>query len=72
VKIKHQNEVTGGKWDRSSEANSPQGGAARRGPVPPGGVGPRSSVSNSFLSCDFSYLVKIKKKLMKKFNVNLF
>jgi hypothetical protein len=57
---------------KSSEADSPQGGAARRGPAPPGGVGPQSSASNSFLSRDFSYLVKIAKILMEKFNTNLF
>jgi hypothetical protein len=56
----------------SSEADSPQGGAASRGPMPPGGVGPRSSVSNSFLSRDFSYFVKTTKILIEKFNVNLF
>jgi hypothetical protein len=58
--------------EKSSEVDSPQGGAAKRGPMPPGGVGPRSSVSNLFSSRDFSYLVKIAKILMEKFNVNLF
>jgi hypothetical protein len=41
--------------------NSPQGGAARRGPAPLGGVEPPGSVSNSFSSRDFSYLIKTTK-----------
>jgi hypothetical protein len=56
----------------SSEADSPQGGVASRGPAPPGGVEPPSSVSNSFSSRDFSYLVKTTKILIEKFNANLF
>jgi hypothetical protein len=60
------------RTEKSSEADSPQGGTARRGPAPPGGVGPRSSISNSFSSRDFSYLVKTAKILMEKFNANLF
>jgi hypothetical protein len=56
----------------SSEANTPQGGAARRGPTPPGGVEPPGSVSNPFSSRDFSYLIKITKVLIEKFNVNCF
>jgi hypothetical protein len=47
--------------ETSSEASSPLGGAASRGPVPWGGVEPPSSVSFSFLSCDFSYLIKTTK-----------
>jgi hypothetical protein len=69
IKTKSQEEYG---TEMSFEADSPQGGTARRGPAPPGGVGPRSSVSNSFLSRDFSYLVKTTKILMEKFNVNLF
>jgi hypothetical protein len=34
---------------------------ARRGPVPPGGEEPPGSVSNPFLSPDFSYLIKTTK-----------
>jgi hypothetical protein len=51
---------------------SPQGGVARRGPAPPGGEEPLGSISNSFSSCDFSYLIKITKILIEKFNSNLF
>jgi hypothetical protein len=58
--------------ETSSEADTPQGGAARRGPAPPGCVGPLGSVSNSFSSRDFSYLIKITKVLIEKLNVNLF
>jgi hypothetical protein len=47
--------------ETSSEANTPQGGAASRGPAPPGGVEPPGSVSNLFLSRDFLYLVKTTK-----------
>jgi hypothetical protein len=47
--------------EMSSGVDSPQGGTARRGPAPPGGVEPPSSVSNSLSSCDFSYLIKITK-----------
>jgi hypothetical protein len=56
----------------SSEATSPQGGAASRGPTPPGGVEPPGSVSNSFFSHDFSYLIKTTKVLTEKFNAKLF
>jgi hypothetical protein len=45
----------------SSEADTPQGGVTSRGPAPPGGVEPPGSVSNSFSSCGFSYLIKITK-----------
>jgi hypothetical protein len=58
--------------ETSSEANTPQGGTARRGPAPPGGVEPPGSVSNSFSSRDFSYLIKTIKVLIEKFNANLF
>jgi hypothetical protein len=44
--------------EMSSEANTPQGGAASRGPTPPGGVEPPGSVSTLFPSRDFSYLIK--------------
>jgi hypothetical protein len=36
-------------------------GAASRGLAPPGGVEPLGSVSNSFSSCDFSYIIKTTK-----------
>jgi hypothetical protein len=55
IKTKSQEET--GK-EMSSEVNSPQGGMASRGPVPPGGVEPPGSVSNLFSSCDFLYLIK--------------
>jgi hypothetical protein len=58
--------------ETSSEANTPHGGAASRGPAPPGGVEPPGSVSNSFSSLDFSYLIKATKVLTEKFNTNLF
>jgi hypothetical protein len=58
--------------ETSSKANTPQGGAASKGPVPPGGVEPLGSVSNSFSSRDFSYLIKTTKVLTEKFNANLF
>jgi hypothetical protein len=58
--------------ETSSKANTPQGGAASRGPAPPGGVEPPSSVSNSFSSRDFSYLLKTTKVRVEKFNVNPF
>jgi hypothetical protein len=60
------------RTETSSEANSPQGGTASRGPTPPGGVEPPGSVSNSFSSRDFSYLIKTTKVLTEKFNANLF
>jgi hypothetical protein len=47
--------------ETSFEVDSPQGGAASRGPAPPGGEEPLDSVSNSFLSPDFSYLIKTTK-----------
>jgi hypothetical protein len=52
-------EETGAKM--SSKATSPPGGAASRGPAPWCGVVPPGSVSYSFLSRDFSYLIKITK-----------
>jgi hypothetical protein len=58
--------------ETSSEANTPQGGAASRGPTPSGGVEPPGSVSNSFSSRDFSYLIKTTKVLTEKYNANLF
>jgi hypothetical protein len=58
--------------ETSSEVVSPQGGAAWSGPAPPGGEEPPDSVSCPFSSRDFSYLIKMTKILMKKFNVNLF
>jgi hypothetical protein len=51
---------------------SPQGDVAWSGPMPPGGEEPPDSISCSFLSRDFSYLVKIAKILMENFNANLF
>jgi hypothetical protein len=47
--------------ETSSGVDSPQGGAARSGPTPPGGEEPPDSVSNPFLSRDFSYLTKTTK-----------
>jgi hypothetical protein len=69
-----------GKWCKNKHGASKiidtfetyQGGTASRGPVPPGGVEPPSSVSNLFSSRDFSYLVKIAKVLIAKFNANFF
>jgi hypothetical protein len=58
--------------ETSSEATTPQGGAASRGPAPQCGVEPLGSVSNSFSSRDFSYLIKTTKVKEKKFNANLF
>jgi hypothetical protein len=58
--------------ETSSKVDIPQGGVASRGPAPPGGVEPSGSVSNSFSSCDFSYLIKTTKIITEKFNVNLF
>jgi hypothetical protein len=58
--------------ETSSEVDTPQGGAASRGPTPPGGVEPLGSVSNPFLSRDFSYLIETTKVLIEKFNANLF
>jgi hypothetical protein len=40
---------------------SPHGGAARRGPTPPGGEEPPDSISNPFSSRDFSYLINTTK-----------
>jgi hypothetical protein len=57
-KTKAQEEIG---TETSSEAPSPPGGTASRGPAPRGGVGPPGSVSNSFSSCDFSYLIKTTK-----------
>jgi hypothetical protein len=47
--------------ETSSEATSPLGSVASRGPVPRGGVEPSGFVSNSFSSLDFSYLIKTTK-----------
>jgi hypothetical protein len=47
--------------ETSFGVDSPQGGAARRGPAPLGGEEPLDSVSNTFLSRDFSYLIKTTK-----------
>jgi hypothetical protein len=58
IEMKEQEE-TGMKT--SSKANTPQGGAASRGPMPPGGAGPPGSVSNLFSSRNFSYLIKTTK-----------
>jgi hypothetical protein len=58
--------------EMSSGVDSPQGGAAWGGPVPPGGEEPLDSVSCPFLSRDFSYLAKTIKILMEKFFANLF
>jgi hypothetical protein len=56
--------------EMSFEAGSPQGGAASRGPAPPGGKEPLDSISNSFSSRNFSYLIKTTKILTEKFNAN--
>jgi hypothetical protein len=48
--------------EMSSEATSPPGGMASMGPAPQGGVEPSGSISNSFSSCDFSYLIKTTKE----------
>jgi hypothetical protein len=44
--------------ETSSGVDSPQGGAAWSGPVPPGGEEPPDSVSCPFSSRNFSYLIK--------------
>jgi hypothetical protein len=69
IEAKSQEEIG---METSFEADSPQGGTANRGPVPPGGEEPLDSVSNSFSSRDFSYLIKIIKVLREKFHANLF
>jgi hypothetical protein len=58
VETKSQEE-TG--METSSKVDSPQGGAARRGPAPPGAEEPPDSVSDPFSSRDFSYLIKTTK-----------
>jgi hypothetical protein len=63
-------EETGTKT--SFRVDSPQGGAVRSGPAPPGGEEPPDSVSCPFSSHDFSYLVKTSKISMEKFFANLF
>jgi hypothetical protein len=60
------------RTETSSGVDSPQGGVAWGGPMPPGGEEPPDSVSCLFSSRDFSYLVKTIKILMAKFYVNLF
>jgi hypothetical protein len=55
IEIKSQEE-TG--TETSSGVDSPHGGAARRGTAPAGGEEPPDSVSNPFLTRDFSYLIK--------------
>jgi hypothetical protein len=52
--------------ETSSEVNTPHGGAASRGPAPPGGVEPPGSISNSLSSRDFSYLIKTTKVCAEK------
>jgi hypothetical protein len=69
IKTKSQEE-TG--TETSSRVVSPQGGAAWSGPAPPGGEEPPDSVPCPFSSRDFSYLIKMTKILMEKFNANLF
>jgi hypothetical protein len=58
--------------ETSSGVLSHQGGAARGGPAPPVCEKPPDSVSCPFSSRDFSYLAKILKIILKKFNANLF
>jgi hypothetical protein len=58
--------------ETSSEVVSPQGGAAWSGSAPPVCEDTLNSVFCPFSSHDFSYLVKITKILMEKFNANLF
>jgi hypothetical protein len=58
IKTKSQEE-TG--METSSGVVSPQGGAARSGPVPPGGEEPPDSISKPFSSHDFSYLIRMTK-----------
>jgi hypothetical protein len=47
--------------EMSSGVDSSQGGAASRGPAPPGGEESLDFVSNPFSSRDFSYLIKMTK-----------
>jgi hypothetical protein len=47
--------------ETNSEATTPPGGAASRGPAPWGGVVPPGTVSHPFLSRNFSYLIKTTK-----------
>jgi hypothetical protein len=54
IKMKAQEQT---EMETSSEANTPQGVAASRGPAPPGDVEPPGSVSNSFSSHGFPYLI---------------
>jgi hypothetical protein len=56
--------------EMSSEATTPCGGAASRGPTPRGGVVPSGTISYSFSSHNFSYLIKTTKVKAEKFNVN--
>jgi hypothetical protein len=52
--------------ETSFEADTPQGGVASRGPTPPGGLEPQGSVSHSFSSHNFSYLIKNNKSINRK------
>jgi hypothetical protein len=47
--------------EKSSEATTPPGGAASRGPAPWGGVVPPGNISYPFSSRNFSYLIKTTK-----------
>jgi hypothetical protein len=58
--------------ETSSGVDSPQGGAAKSGPAPPGGEEPPDSISCLFSSRDFSYLAKTIKILMETSFANLF
>jgi hypothetical protein len=69
IEMKSQEET---EMETSFGVLSPQGGAAGSGPAPPGGEEPPDSVSCPFSSYDFSYLIKITKILVEKFNANLF
>jgi hypothetical protein len=73
VKIKHQNKITGGNRDGNEfRGGLTTGWCGQEGATPPGGEEPPGSVSNSFSSRDFSYLIKIIEILIEKFNSNLF
>jgi hypothetical protein len=51
--------------EKSSEATTPPGGMASKGPAPRCGVEPPGFVSYSFSSHDFSYLIKQQKYKQK-------
>jgi hypothetical protein len=73
VKLKYQNEITEGNRDGNElRVGLTTGWRGLEWAHTPGGEEPPDSVSCPFSSRDFSYLIKMTKILIEKFNANLF